>query len=722
MSGHIFISYKTEDRAYAIIVRDQLRAWGYETWMDVDRLEPGAYWANDIDHALKTAAAVVAITTPAALASRNVTNEWDMAIVKGIPFIPLLHEKCDVHYKYIDIQYLDFTLANREPVLEKLKTVLQSPHSHSKNLIDPHRDYLNALFDRINVYLSQKIIRTLVEPIKLQTEITPEAVLFEKQIEIDPLFAIGGLTQDESESIFSDFSKAFDHFDGRVLLLGLPGAGKTITLLHSGRDAVVRRINDPSQPLPILGIIPTWDAQAQSSIADWLAASYGAPPDAAKIVHDGKALLLLDGLDELGGERPVDPEKPDGERYDPRRRFVEALERLAAETTNRILVTCRPTDYEQIGEKLALRQAVTLQPLGDDQMRAYLAAQPTLMNAIQADERLREMLSTPLLLSFFAFAYEGMSEAERAELAHLQEAGDLRDKIFRKYVEERYNHEARKPNTNLLFNLQAIYDVCGALTFVKSLDWHAAENQLQMAYFIRVLPEDQIDTFIQQAIHLHLLSPNAGEGFRFLHLLLHNHFAFPFALDCLDDPGRAVRYSAAHMLGKLGDTRALDVLLTTLHDPEPDVRRSAIDALGKLRDARAVDGLLTSLHDPATDVRSNAAYVLGNLRDARAMDGLLASLHDPATDVRSNAAASLGNLEDARAVDGLLLALRDPEEDVRREAAHSLGYLGEARAVEGLMVALRDPVSGVSFRAVLALRSIGTPEALAAAETWQHKK
>lgn len=41
MPGHIFISYKSQQRDYAFAVRDQLRAWGYDTWLDVDRLEPG---------------------------------------------------------------------------------------------------------------------------------------------------------------------------------------------------------------------------------------------------------------------------------------------------------------------------------------------------------------------------------------------------------------------------------------------------------------------------------------------------------------------------------------------------------------------------------------------------------------------------------------------------------------------------------------------------------
>ncbi len=63
-------------------------------------------------------------------------------------------------------------------------------------------------------------------------------------------------------------------------------------------------------------------------------------------------LYLLDGLDELGGARPVDPEKPDGEQYDPRAAFIEALQRHVPDDP--LVVTSRISDYEAIGHKVAL--------------------------------------------------------------------------------------------------------------------------------------------------------------------------------------------------------------------------------------------------------------------------------------------------------------------------------------------------------------------------------
>jgi HEAT repeat protein len=728
VNGHIFISYKSEERAYADAVRAQIEAWGYETWMDVYRLEAGTHWANEIDRALKSAAVVVGMMTPAALGSRYVTNEWDMAIRLDTPFVPLLHEKCEPHYKYIDIHYIDFTGADKQPAFDKLKSRLQSPRAELGRE-DPYRDYLNVLFDRINKFLAEKIVHALDEPIKLETEVTHDVVLFEKQPEIDPLYAIGGLTADEPETELRDFGAAFEHYDGRVLLLGEPGAGKTITLLHFGRDAVVRRINDPTQPLPILGIIPTWDAYKQPTIPDWLAASYGAPPDAVRIVREGKMLLLLDGLDELGGERPGNPDKPEGEKFDPRLRFMRQIEALIStpppgplpefregEKSRKffpqILVTCRPKDYEQIGAKIALRGAVKLKPLKPEQQQIYLAGQDTLREAIKADERLREMLSTPLLLSFFAFAYEGMTAEERPALAILKEAGDVRDAIFRKYVEERYAHEVRKPYARMEFDVSEIYEVCGALAWKRTTDFLSNKSDMKPGYFRAILPEEHVPLFIEQAVRLHILAMGDGDRFRFVHLLLHDHFAFAYALAHLQSDKPVLRSDGARMLGALSDARAVEPLILALNDVRGIVRMDVASALGSLRDARAVQPLIVALKDIEAHVRDTVAEVLGRLGDARAVEPLIAALKDEKASVRDKAASALGRLDDTRAVEPLIDALKDEHAPVRTSVVGSLERLGDIRAVESLIDVLKDEKATVRIATAQALGRLGDARAV----------
>lgn len=554
----LFISYKRENEDFARLVREKLLDWGYAVWMDTYDLLPGVSWADSIQQALHQCDAVIGILSPLAVESENVKNEWDFAIRLRKWLILLKYEDCEVPLNQFRLSYINCEEEHQAEGLNKLRVALTSPPPRDdRHVDDPFQIYLDGLYDQINHALGQKILATLrteedlPEPIALTGESTPQAVhaLFGRQTELHPMFVALGVTPREPETTFTNMQAAFDSFDGRMLLLGEPGAGKTMTLLKMGRDAVIQRLVDSTKPLPILGSIPTWNAHEQTPISEWLIETNPLLRDSAipipEIIQEGRALLLLDGLDELGGERPVNPNEPDSEKFDPRQRFLEALP-----ANNQILVTCRRQDYAEIGSKAKLNGAITLQPLTETQIASYLRGTEALWQAVQNDDGLREMAKTPLLLSFFAFAYQDHPE-DAEQLVNLADSpGDLRDAIFERYVRERYEHEARKlklrgeemPFTfdevvsRLQFiALESLFMEGGGETFYFKLltdESSTIDRIFRIARYIH-LDDSESQLFVETAIKLHYLvgqkSERGEETHRFYHLLLRDYFAAQWA-------------------------------------------------------------------------------------------------------------------------------------------------------------------------------------------------
>jgi CheY-like chemotaxis protein len=556
-TGHVFISYKTEQRDIAFSIRDRLKEWGYNTWIDVERITPGMFWADEINNAIENCYALIGLVTPEAQSSRYVTNEWDKSIIEGKPFLPILFAPTKPHYKYIDFQYIDFT-KDKNSAYTQLKSRLHilSDSSLSRITVDPYQEYLKNLFTRINDYLSRSILKRsseskMSEPIRLESTRTTNVVdkTFEKPDEIDPLFEIDfGVTQ---KANFSNLDEVVNHFTGRALLLGDPGAGKTISLLYYLRDAILRRVQDIKQPVPILGTIATWNADEQTPIADWLQKSFGTPRDIAQLIESNQALLVLDGLDELGNLRKST--QPDDHYYDPRLRFIDTLRLLPATTP--IVVSCRLQDYLQIGAKIPLGGAVTLSKLTNEQIADYLTELPDLWATLHSDPELLSVAKTPLLLSFLAFAYKQMSDQQRIhELEQLSDlknsSGDLRDKIFEVYVRGNYDREVRKLKAKGQFAPFTYEAMCQQLAEIalENCRWLNQKNRIELE-----------PSLADWASKLYLVVSD-GKYHRFVHLRLRDYFAFPLAIQNLDANDSFTKSNAQDVLSALGDIRAIKPL------------------------------------------------------------------------------------------------------------------------------------------------------------------
>ena len=89
----------------------------------------------------------------------------------------------------------------------------------------------------------------------------------------------------------------------------------------------------------------------------------------------------------------------------------------------------------------------------------------------------------------------------------------------------------------------------------------------------------------------------------------------------LDEDSYVTVYSAARMLGEIGDARAVEPLIATLTHPTEDVQREAAKALARIGDPRAIEPLATALDNSRDPIA--VAEALARLGDTRGADKLV---------------------------------------------------------------------------------------------------
>ena len=169
-------------------------------------------------------------------------------------------------------------------------------------------------------------------------------------------------------------------------------------------------------------------------------------------------------------------------------------------------------------------------------------------------------------------------------------------------------------------------------------------------------------------------------------------------------------YRVEDAFARMG-ARAVEPLLAALGHTHPRARALAAAALGRIGDARALGLLLAALADEEV-VRASAAAALAYFSDRRATEALLASLRDPAPSVRAAAASALWRARDAGVRDALKTALQDPDVFVRQSAAYALKNPGRGpREIEPLLAALIASKQEVRGPALAALARTLDPRA-----------
>ena len=108
---HIFISHSSKDKIFSYDLAKELKAHGYECFLDFQEIPGGAQWEHEIYAAMRKSIAVLVCATPGAMESQWVFAEIIIARFSGIPVIPLIMEDCILPTNLSATQHIDFTNA-----------------------------------------------------------------------------------------------------------------------------------------------------------------------------------------------------------------------------------------------------------------------------------------------------------------------------------------------------------------------------------------------------------------------------------------------------------------------------------------------------------------------------------------------------------------------------------------------------------------------------------
>lgn len=275
---------------------------------------------------------------------------------------------------------------------------------------------------RVYQYWVQGVMQTALKEVEatgIHLNMQPDAVLRDSQRKIGDI----PLPNDSRH-----VRQVYDRYKS-FLILGDPGAGKTIMLLQLAESLILAPPKTHPNAIPLVLNLSSWALNPkplQAWLEDETWRTYRVRGQAEQWLNNNQLILLLDGLDEVKEEK--------------RAACVEAINAFHKTYDFVPVVVCsRIKDYDKLGEaKLGLGGAILLEALSDEQVERYLSAPSlaVLKRVVARDPVLREMTTTPFLLNTMIYAYR--HETDEAALLGYPTEAERRKHLFDAYVQRRF--------------------------------------------------------------------------------------------------------------------------------------------------------------------------------------------------------------------------------------------------------------------------------------------
>ena len=305
-----------------------------------------------------------------------------------------------------------------------IQAVLQQPLARSPLTPQAYRNR-QALLNKVRNFWVKGVLEA-----SLHHQVVMQLGLEERSHVLVAPWALGLEPVDAAQTVLPEDTTVIALFDqlgtGRtLLLLGEPGAGKTITLLQLARELITRAEQDMEALLPVVFNLSSWGSKSLS-IADWLMAELNTKYQVPKAisqpwVKEQQLLLLLDGLDEVRAEY--------------RDACVAALNQFQQTYGTEMVVCSRIKDYEALSHRLMVQQAIYVRSLQPAQIDRYLndlnGNLTGLRQLLVNDAALQELARSPLMLNIMVLAYEGISPEDFPQIS----AEAHRQRLFDVYID-----------------------------------------------------------------------------------------------------------------------------------------------------------------------------------------------------------------------------------------------------------------------------------------------